>query len=81
MNIEDYHGIWVFIEHRDDKIAPVSLELLGAGRKLADKRGVQLAGILIGENVRGLAQSVFQYGGDLVYLYDDPIFRQYRTES
>jgi electron transfer flavoprotein alpha subunit len=81
MNIQDYRGVWVFIEHKDGQIAPVSLELLGAGRKLADKRGVPLAGVLIGENVWRLAQTAIHFGADIVYLYDDPIFQHYRTES
>ena len=59
----------------------VSLELLGAGRKLADKRGVELAGILIGENIKHLTKTVFEYGADTAYVYDQPIFKHYRTES
>ncbi|WP_088835396.1 electron transfer flavoprotein subunit alpha/FixB family protein [Paenibacillus tyrfis] len=81
MNLQDYRGVWVFIEQKNGAIAPVSLELLGAGRKLADKRGVPLAGILIGDGVRPLAADVIAYGADTVYLYDDPIFHHYRTES
>jgi len=81
MNIQEYRGIWVFIEQKEGVIANVSLELLGAGRKLADKRSVPLAGIIIGHQVRALAKQVFEYGADQVYLYDDPIFKDYRTES
>ncbi|WP_339146081.1 MULTISPECIES: electron transfer flavoprotein subunit alpha/FixB family protein [unclassified Sutcliffiella] len=81
MSFEDYSGVWVFIEENEGKIAPVSLELLGAGRTLADKRGVELAGIMIGENVTGLADTIFEYGADTVYVYDQPIFKLYRTES
>lgn len=81
MSFEDYSGVWVFIEENEGKIAPVSLELLGAGRTLADKRGVELAGIIIGENVTGLSDKVFEYGADTVYVYDQPIFQLYRTES
>ncbi|QQE73354.1 electron transfer flavoprotein subunit alpha/FixB family protein [Brevibacillus composti] len=81
MSLEEYKGVWVFLEHRDGQIVPVSLELLGAGRQLADKRGVPLAGILIGDRVRPLCETAFQYGADQVYLYDDPIFADYRTES
>ncbi|MGQ7279454.1 electron transfer flavoprotein subunit alpha/FixB family protein [Brevibacillus thermoruber] len=81
MNLAEYRGVWVFLEQQDGRIAPVSLELLGAGRKLADKRGVPLSGVLIGDQVRELAADAFQYGADVVYLYDDPIFRDYRTES
>ena len=69
------------LEEQEGSIAPVSLELLGAGRQLADKRGDQLAGVLIGENVKHLAGTAFEYGADVVYVYDDPIFGNYRTET
>jgi len=80
MDFKEYNGVWVFIEVKGEKIAPVSLELLGAGRKLADKRGCELAGIIIGENIKPLAKTAFEYGADTVYAYDQPIFKQYRTE-
>jgi electron transfer flavoprotein alpha subunit len=79
LDFKDYKGVWVFIEQKDGVVASVSLELLGAGRKLADKRGVELAGILIGENVKQLTKTVFEYGADTVYVYDQPIFKHYRT--
>ncbi|QYR21823.1 electron transfer flavoprotein subunit alpha/FixB family protein [Paenibacillus sp. sptzw28] len=81
MSFEDYRGVWVFMEVKDGQIAPVSLELLGAGRRLADKRGTELAGVLIGDRIRSLAATAFEYGADTAYVYDDPIFRQYRTET
>ncbi|TVY01289.1 electron transfer flavoprotein subunit alpha/FixB family protein [Cohnella terricola] len=81
MNFEDYRGVWVFLEEKNGAVAPVSLELLGAGKQLADKRKTELAGVLIGENVGCLAQTAFEYGADKVYLYDDPIYRFYRTET
>lgn len=81
MNLDDFRGVWVFIEQKEGTIAPVSLELLGAGRELADKRGVELAGVLIGDNVKSLSATIFEYGADIVYLYDAPIFKFYRTES
>jgi electron transfer flavoprotein alpha subunit len=81
VSFEDYRGVWVFIEEKEGKIAPVSLELLGAGKKLADKRGVELAGVMIGDQVKDLASTVFEYGADTVYVYDQPIFKLYRTES
>lgn len=81
MDIEDSRGVWVFIEQQEGSIAPVSLELLGAGKELADKRGVELAGVLIGENVKTLAPQVFEYGADKLYVYDSPIFKHYRTET
>ncbi len=81
MNLQDYRGVWVFLEQKEGAIVPVSLELLGAGRALADKRNVPLAGILIGDGVKHLAQHAIHHGADIVYVYDNPIFRDYRTES
>lgn len=74
-------GVWIFIEQRNGKVAPVSLELLGAGRKLADKLGVELAGVLLGNNVGHIANTCYEYGADTVYMIDDPVFDQYRSEA
>jgi electron transfer flavoprotein alpha subunit len=76
-----HHGIWVFIEQREGHIMPVSFELLGEGRRLAEKLGVELSGVLLGDRVAGLAHRVYEYGANRVYLVDDPVLRHYRTET
>jgi electron transfer flavoprotein alpha subunit len=81
MQIEDYQGVWIFIEQNDGKIEGVSLELLGAGRKLADKLQVPLGGFLLGEGVKGLADELIAHGADEVYMIDHPVLKNYRTES
>lgn len=79
--MNEYQGVWVFIEQNSGTIAGVSLELLGAGRKLADKLSVPLSGVLLGDGVKPLAQQVISHGADQVYLIDDSILKDYRTES
>lgn len=79
--IEDYRGVWVFIEQNEGEIEGVSLELLGAGRKLADHLEVPLAGVLMGENVKPLSSKVIAFGADIVYVVDHPVLKHYRTES
>lgn len=81
MNLDDYRDVWVFIEQRDNKIIDVGLELLGAGRALADKLDVKLCGVLLGDGIRGSAETLYRYGADIVYVIDSPILRQYRTET
>jgi len=81
MNLDDYRGVWVFIEQNGSKIEGVSLELLGAGRKLADKLQVPLAGFLLGHGVKQMVNQVISYGADEVYVIDQPILTNYRTES
>lgn len=79
--IEEHRGVWVFIEQNDGEIEGVSLELLGAGRKLADKLEVPLAGVLLGYNIKTLASEVIAYGADEVYVIDNVVMKDYRTES
>jgi electron transfer flavoprotein alpha subunit len=81
MNLSEYQGVWVFIEQNEGEIEGVSLELLGAGRTLADKLQVPLAGVLLGDKVRHLANQVVYYGADEVYVIDHPVLKDYRTES
>ncbi len=79
--MQENQGVWVFIEVNDGKIEGVSLELLGAGRKLADKLEVPLAGVMLGEGVMPLANEVIYAGADQVYVVDHPVLKEYRTES
>ncbi|MFD2443306.1 electron transfer flavoprotein subunit alpha/FixB family protein [Bacillus sp. CGMCC 1.16607] len=81
MNLEEYQGVWVFIEQNEGEIEGVSLELLGAGRTLADKLEVPLSGVLLGDGVRHLANQVIYHGADEVYVIDHPVLKDYRTES
>lgn len=77
----EHRGVWVFIEVNEGEIEGVSLELLGAGKKLAEKLEVPLAGVLLGDGVKRLALKVISYGADEVYLIDHPVLKDYRTES
>ena len=73
----------MFVEYEHGAIHPVSLELLGEGRKLADKLGVELAGVLLGSDRAATAAAtaeVFEHGADLVYLIADPVLEHYRNE-
>ena len=84
-NIEDdylsaFTDVWVFIEQIRGKAMPVSWELLGAGRHLAEKRGSKLIAILLGYNVDHIAEECFVYGADRVILVDDALLADYRTE-
>ncbi|WP_258187119.1 electron transfer flavoprotein subunit alpha/FixB family protein [Candidatus Hakubella thermalkaliphila] len=72
--------MWVFLEQTGGQVAPVSFELLGAGCRLADALGVDLAGVLLGHNIAPIASEAIVYGADIVYVIDDPILENYRTK-
>ena len=69
---ETIGNVWVFIEQEGGKVAGVSLQLVSKGRELADRLGVKLEGILLGNNVAGCARELYQYGCDKVILAEDP---------
>ena len=67
-----FKNVWVFCEQRQGKMMPTTFELISEGRKLADELGVELCGILRGDdrcpgfgfqrlprNLRDLAAAVF----------------------
>ena len=64
-------NVWVFIEQEQGKIAGVSLQLVSKGRELADRLGVKLEGILLGDNLAGCVDTLYHYGCDRVLLAED----------
>lgn len=81
MNIADFKGVWVFAEQREGKLQKVSLELLGEGRKIADKLGVKLTALLLGHNIEGLAKDLGTHGADEVLVVDNEALAHYTTEG
>ncbi|MBA1335709.1 MAG: Electron transfer flavoprotein, alpha subunit [Firmicutes bacterium] len=79
INVNEFKGVWVFVEHRKNRVANVTLELLSEGRKLADQLGEELAGVLIGDDVENLARDCFAYGADKVYYVDGAVYEHYST--
>lgn len=74
-----YRGVMIVVEQRDGTAKPVSWQLLGEGRKLADKLETRLMALVIGHNVEHLAREAGYYGADEVYLCDAPELAAYRT--
>ena len=64
-------NVWVFIEQEQGKIAGVSLQLVSKGRELADRLGVKLEGVLLGDNLSGCVDTLYHYGCDRVLLAED----------
>ena len=76
-----FSGVWVFCEQRQGKMMPTTFELISEGRKLADELGVQLSGILLGDNVDDIAAELGGYGADKVYVYNSPLLKDYTTDA
>jgi electron transfer flavoprotein alpha subunit len=73
--------VWVVAEVEQGKLSPVSLELLGAARDLADLLGVRVEAVLLGKGVGELAEQLGWRGADTVYVIEDDRLAEYRTEE
>jgi electron transfer flavoprotein alpha subunit len=81
IDINEYRGCWVFVELQRGKPARVSLELLGKGKELAEKLGVDLTAIVLGDTLGSLPQELIAYGAERVLAAEDPFLKEYRTET
>lgn len=82
-HLKAYRGVWVFIEHDRGQVNPVSWELLGEGRKLADTLGGTLSGVLLGgpdESLDAFAKEAWAYGADTCYVVRDATLKGYRNQ-
>jgi len=80
VEIKEYRGVWVFVEHSEGEPAAVSWELLGVGAELAKTLNVELCAVVIGDKVENVCRESFVFGATKVYLIDSPVFHYYRTE-
>ncbi|MEW6289917.1 MAG: electron transfer flavoprotein subunit alpha [Thermodesulfobacteriota bacterium] len=76
-----WSGIWVYAEYRHGRIAPVTYELLGAGRKLADQKKVPLSAVLLTDKAGGMPAQLISYGADQVYVVEDHALAQFTDEA
>ena len=80
-DLSAFHGVWVICEQNDGAVNSTSFELLSEGRKLADDLGVELCGVLLGNQVADLAKQLGGYGADKVYLCESPLLKDYTTDA
>ena len=79
-NLEAYKGVFVFAQQVDNVNSNIAYELIGKGKELAKDLGVEVTAVLVGSDVKGLADQLAEYGADKVIVVDDPELKEYRTE-
>ncbi len=80
MSFEEYKGVYVYAQQVDNKLSSIAFELVGKAKDLAADLNTFVAAILVGSNVKNLADELAEYGADKVILIDDPELKEYRTE-
>jgi electron transfer flavoprotein alpha subunit len=81
-------GVWVVADLSttlkagvvDSAVVPVTLEAIGMARTLADSLGAYVYGVLLGEGITDLAQTLYQAGADGVRVADHPALAPFALE-
>ena len=76
-----FKDVWVFCEQRQGALMPTDFELISEGRRLANELGVNLCGLLLGDNVEGLAKELGGYGADKFIVCEHPLLKDYTTDA
>lgn len=79
--MDDYKGVTVFGEISEGKLASITTDLLGGGRRLADQLQEELSCLLCGYQVSDFAQEAIAYGADTVYVVEDTQLKDYQTDT
>jgi len=79
--MSDASGVLIYAGGGADGLSGITAELLGIGRKLADGLGEPLCAAILGEGISGLADAAIALGADKVFIVDDPLLKDYQTDS
>ena len=80
MNLEEYKGVYIYAQQVDNELSDIAFELIGKGKELAEKLATDVTAVLLGYNVKELADKLAEYGADKVIVVDDKELETYRTE-
>jgi len=72
-----HKGVWFVAEHKEGKLEKVSLMLAGEGKHIASKLGEELAVVIIGRQVKSLAEEFNTYGVDKAFVIEDELLEDY----
>ncbi len=79
--MSEYKGVMIYGEVMEGKLSAMATELLGCGRKMADDLEQELSAVIVGSDVSSVAQEAIAFGADKVYVVDDPLLKDYQTDS
>ena len=80
MGLEEYKGVFIYAQQVDNELSSIAFELIGKAKELAADLGTDVTAVLLGSNVKGLADELGEYGADKVIVVDNPELETYRTE-
>lgn len=80
INKEEWNGIAVYVDHIDGVIHPVTYELIGKARELADKISHPVYAVMMGEGILEASEELLHYGVDKVFVYNHKKLDRFKME-
>ena len=80
MGLEEYKGVYIYAQQVDNELSSIAFELIGKAKDLAKDLNTDVTAVLLGSNVKNLADKLAEYGADKVIVVDDPALEVYKTE-
>ena len=80
-NKKDYNDVWVIAEQLEGVVNEVTVELLGEGRKLADKLKKKLVVVIAGNEIQDVVDRLMHYGVDSAIYIEHPLLKEYTTDG
>ncbi|MEX0975313.1 MAG: electron transfer flavoprotein subunit alpha/FixB family protein [Bacillota bacterium] len=72
-----WKGVMVFAESHEGRFEPVTFELIGKARELADKTGQDVICVAVGHPLSDITGDLLHYPVDRVLAYDAPEFQHF----
>jgi electron transfer flavoprotein alpha subunit len=76
----DNRPVWVIADQENCTLLPVTPQLVGQARILADVLATSVEVVLLGEGVNTHAEKIFAAGADRIYMGDHPDLAMYHPE-
>ena len=80
-DLQEYQDVYVIGECLDGRLHPVTLELMGEGRKLANQLKRHLGVILLGDDMDEPLEHLQDYDADVIYHLKHPLLKDFSTEG
>lgn len=77
----EWKGVAVYVDHTEGKIHPVTYELIGKARELAEVIHQPVYALFMGYDIAHMSEELLHYGVDEVHVYDSPQLSRFRIEA
>ena len=76
----NWKGITVYVDHHKGNIHPVTFELIGKAKEMANKTNQPVYCVFVGSNLKNKTDILLSYGVDDVFVYDYEALKEFKIE-